>query len=83
MSEEVASYFCRYATKNIPKLFKNPMKIKNWTVVAEKFKEDEMYILLKKMVARLRTSYVKMEVFISESSVEKAVCDWAVDWIFI
>lgn len=26
---------------------------------------------------------VKMEVFISESSVEKAVCDWAVDWIFI
>lgn len=27
------------------------------------------------MVARLRTSYVKMEVFISESSVEKAFCD--------
>lgn len=78
MSEEVASYFCRYATKNIPKLFKNPMKIKNWTVVAEKFKEDEH----KRMVARLGTSYVKMEVFISESSVEKAFCDWAVDWIF-
>lgn len=58
------------------------MKIKNWTVVAEKFKEDEMYILLKKMVARLGTSYVKMEVFISESSAEKAFCDWAVDWIF-
>lgn len=34
------------------------------------------------MVARWRTSYVKMEVFISESSVEKAFCDWAVDWIF-
>lgn len=34
-----------------------------------------MYILLKKMVARLRTSYVKMKVFISESSVEKAFGD--------
>lgn len=58
------------------------MKIKNWIVVVEKFKEDEMYILLKKMVVRLGMLYVKMEVFILESFVEKVFCDWVVDWIF-
>lgn len=48
MLEEVVLYFCRYVIKNILKFFKNLMKIKNWIVVVEKFKEDEMYILLKK-----------------------------------
>lgn len=47
MLEEVVLYFCRYVIKNILKFFKNLMKIKNWIVVVEKFKEDEMYILLK------------------------------------
>lgn len=35
------------------------------------------------MVVRLRMLYVKMEVFILESFVEKVFCDWVVDWIFI
>lgn len=48
MLEEVVLYFCRYVIKNILKFFKNLMKIKNWIVVVEKFKENEMYILLKK-----------------------------------
>lgn len=83
MLEEVVLYFCRYVIKNILKFFKNLMKIKNWIVVVEKFKEDEMYILLKKMVVRLRMLYVKMKVFILESFVEKVFGDWVVDWIFI
>lgn len=36
-SAEVASYFCKNATKNIPKLFKKPMKTKNCNVAAEKY----------------------------------------------
>lgn len=46
MLEEVVLYFCRYVIKNILKFFKNLMKIKNWIVVVEKFKEDEMYIYI-------------------------------------
>lgn len=34
------------------------------------------------MVVRLGMLYVKMEVFILESFVEKVFCDWVVDWIF-